>query len=163
MKSIFRTLALFVTAFLALLVVQSIFNRKTGYKPKDPELFARIQHMDSALFDAFNAQKIGVLKDLFSDSLEFYHDISGVSDYSANIAGFGRLFAANAANPLKRQLLAGTMEVYAIPGYGAVEMGVHRFIHKENGKDVVGLYKFVHTWQFKNGQWKVSRVVSVGH
>ena len=163
MKSIFRTVALFVAAFLALLLVQTIFNKKTGYKPKDPALFASIQHMDSVMFDAFNAQKIDVLKNIFSDSLEFYHDLGGESGYSANIAAFQRLFTSNSAHPLIRQLLPGTMEVYAIPGYGAVEMGVHRFIHKENGKDVIGLYKFVHTWQLKDGLWKVTRVVSVGH
>ena len=163
MKSILRSVGLFLAAFLALLLVQSIFNRRTGYKPKDPELFHTIQHMDSVVFDAFNSQKIDVLKNVFSDSLEFYHDIGGRSDYGANMAAFSRLFAGNASHPLKRQLVPNSLEVYSIPGYGAVEMGLHRFIHQENGKDVIGLYKFVHTWQLKGGQWKITRVVSVGH
>ncbi len=48
-------------------------------------------------------------------------------------------------------------------GYGAVEMGEHRFTHMENGKELVAVFKFTHVWQFANNEWKVTRVVSVGH
>jgi len=64
---------------------------------------------------------------------------------------------------LQRYELTGKMEVYPIPGYGAVEMGEHRFTHMENGKEVVGIFKFTHVWQYKETAWKVTRVVSVGH
>ncbi|MNC99919.1 hypothetical protein D3C83_183680 [compost metagenome] len=53
--------------------------------------------------------------------------------------------------------------MYPIPGYGAMEVGVHRFCHVENGKEDCGNFKFVHIWQKKDGQWKITRVVSYDH
>ena len=117
--------------------------------------------MDSVMFDAFNTQNLDVLKTLFADNVEFYHDRGGLGNYDTTIAAFKNNFAQGL--DLKRELVKGTLEIYPIPGFGAVEMGVHTFTHKENGKDVVGSFKFVHTWQLKDGSWKVTRVVSVGH
>jgi ketosteroid isomerase-like protein len=117
--------------------------------------------MDSVMFDAFNAHDLNALKNVFSPDLEFFHDRGGLSNYETSMKNFGGVFAS--VPDLHRELIAGTMEVYPIPGYGAVEMGLHRFIHKENGKDIVGLYKFTQIWQFKDGAWKVTREVSVGH
>lgn len=156
----------FLYTILFLLCVLSIQTAKgqTGsFKPKDPALYKTIVHMDSVMFDAFNTQNLDVLKTTFADNLEFYHDNGGVSDYKTCMENFKKMFVSMAANPLKRELVEGTLEVYPVPGYGAIEMGEHRFIHTENGKQVIGLFKFVHTWQFKNNEWKVTRVVSVGH
>jgi hypothetical protein len=33
----------------------------------------------------------------------------------------------------------------------------------ENGKEVIGVYKFILVWQYKDNVWKVTRVVSIGH
>jgi len=42
-------------------------------------------------------------------------------------------------------------------------LGMPRTIHTENGKELVSLFKFIHTWQYKDNQWKITRVVSMGH
>lgn len=133
------------------------------YMPKDPELYKEIAHMDSVMFDAFNTQNLNVLKTVFAENLEFYHDNGGLSDYTSNMESFKRNFEGNANNALRRELVRGSMEVYPIPGYGAIEIGVHRFIHIENGERMIGIYKFTHIWQYKDNKWKVTRVVSVGH
>ncbi|MDB5108966.1 MAG: hypothetical protein JWR67_80 [Mucilaginibacter sp.] len=117
--------------------------------------------MDSVIFDAFNTQNLEVLKTVFADNLEFYHDKGGLSDYQGTINSFKKVFKENPG--LKRELIKGTLEVYPVPGYGAIEIGIHRFIHIENGKQVIGEFKFIHTWQYKNNEWKITRVVSVGH
>lgn len=117
--------------------------------------------MDSVMFDAFNTHNLVVLGSLFSSDVEFYHDKGGLSDYSSTMNSFKKV--AEQAPDLKRELVPGTMEVYPVPGYGAIEMGEHSFTHMENGKQVVGVFKFTHIWQFKDGLWKVTRVVSVGH
>ncbi len=127
----------------------------------DSTLFKTIRHMDSVMFDAFNAHDLNALKNVFSPDLEFFHDRGGLSNYVTSMKSFGGVFAS--VPDLHRELIAGSMEVYPLPGYGAVEMGLHRFVHKENGKDIVGLYKFTQIWQFKDGAWKVTREVSVGH
>jgi hypothetical protein len=131
--------------------------------PKDPELYKEIVHMDSVMFDAFNTQNLAVLKTVFAENLEFYHDKGGLSDYTSNMEVFKRNFENNTGNALRRELVRGSIEVYPIPGYGAVETGVHRFIHMENGEQITGIYRFTHIWQYKDNAWKVTRVVSIGH
>ena len=127
----------------------------------DPALYKKIVHMDSALFDAFNTHDLPVLMSFFSDSLEFFHDKGGRINYAACMEGFRGVFKQSP--DIRRDLVPGSLEIYPLPGYGAVEMGEHRFTHKENGQPIVGVFKFVHVWQWKDNTWKVTRVVSVGH
>jgi hypothetical protein len=62
-----------------------------------------------------------------------------------------------------RELVDGSLEVYPIKGYGAIEIGAHRFCHTEDGKLDCGTFRFLQVWRFKDGAWKVSRDVSFGH
>jgi hypothetical protein len=135
--------------------------QQSSYTPKDPVLYKTILHMDSVLFDAFNTHNLDVLKTVFAANVEFYHDRGGLGDYQTTINNFKTIFAATPG--LKRELVPRTLEVYAIPGYGAVEMGTHRFVHTENGQTLTGIYQFVNTWQYKDNQWKITRSISVGH
>jgi len=133
------------------------------YTPVSQELFAEIAHMDSVLFDAFNAHDIEKLKNVFSDSLEFYHDKGGLTGYVQSMENFKNLFDRNKTTGLRRDLVQGSMEVYPIKDFGAVETGLHTFCHQENGKQDCGTFKFMHLWQKKEGQWKITRVVSYDH
>jgi hypothetical protein len=61
-----------------------------------------------------------------------------------------------------RELLPGSIEVYPIPNYGAVEMGAHRFHNStENDKGSSRFSKFVHIWHNEGGNWRLARVVSL--
>lgn len=54
--------------------------------------------------------------------------------------------------------------MYPLKGYGAVEMGSHRFMHpwkQDHGE--VGEAEFVQLWQYKDGTWKITRVISYDH
>lgn len=117
--------------------------------------------MDSILFNAFNTRNIDLFKALFTPDLEFYHDKSGLTGYEHTI-NFIKT-TAQSADQLKRELVKGSVEVYPIPGYGAIQTGEHIFCHKENGKQDCGRFKFVHIWKKENGDWKISRVVSYDH
>lgn len=152
-----------IVFLLGTLCLQTAKGQMPPFEPRDPQLYKVILHMDSVMFDAFNTQDLTTLKTVFADNLEFYHDNGGLIDYKACIEGFKKMFESHTSNPLRRELVKGTLEVYPIPGYGAIEMGVHRFIHTENGRQVIGVYKFVHTWQLNGKEWKATRVVSVGH
>jgi len=49
-------------------------------------------------------------------------------------------------------------------GYGAVEIGVHRFHHPgHEDTERVGEGRFIHLWQYKDGAWKITRVISYDH
>lgn len=131
------------------------------YIPVSQALYDTIARMDSLLFNSFNNRDLAAQKKIFSVDIEFYHDKGGLTRYDQVIENTKRLFDQD--NGLKRTLVPGSMEVYPIKDYGAVQIGMHRFCHKENGKDDCGTFKFIHIWQQKNGEWKLARVISYDH
>ena len=133
------------------------------YSPADIELYNEIVHMDRVMFDAFNAQNIEKLKATFSETLEFYHDKGGLSGFEQTMNNFKSLFEKNQHTGLRRDIVKGSLEVYPIKDYGAVEICLHCLCHIENDKNDCGVFKNVMVWQNKNGVWKVTRVVSYDH
>ena len=125
------------------------------------ELFETIARMDTAIFDAFNAHDIDHLMALFTDDLEFYHDAGGLSDKQQTGEAFKKMFAGTP--DIRRDLVKSSLEVYPVKDYGAMEIGEHRFCHKENGKDDCGTFKFAMVWRKTGESWQISRVMSYGH
>ncbi|MCC6725396.1 MAG: nuclear transport factor 2 family protein [Saprospiraceae bacterium] len=152
MKNLLFTIC-FAMAFSAAAMAQPASS-------SDP-LFREILAMDSVLFTAFNNRDLETLRKVFSEDLEFYHDKGGLTNYAQNMEAFKTNFANE--NWPKRELIREGMEVYSVPGFGAMQIGEHRFCHWENGKMDCGTFKYVHVWQQKDGVWKLVRVVSYGH
>ena len=128
--------------------------------PSQKDLYNVIASLDTALFDSYNRCDLEKFSGFFWDNLEFYHDQDGV------ILGKKRLTESIRKNicggDVRRELVPGTLEVYRMDGYGAVEIGVHRFYHpKSNGP--IGEGKFINLWQHKDGAWKIARVISFDH
>lgn len=146
------------TLLLPLLIGSSILMN--GQSAKD-SLYKEVAKLDSILFNAFNTRDVEKFKSFFTEDLEFFHDKGGLTNYDYTM-NFMKEVAKN-NNGLRRDLIKGTLEVYPVPGYGAIEIGQHRFCHLENGKQDCGNFKFVHIWQNKNGEWKISRIVSYDH
>jgi ketosteroid isomerase-like protein len=130
-------------------------------KATSGELFEIIARMDSQVFDAFNAHDLERLMALFTDDLEFYDDGSGVKNFSGTKQDFVKVF--HDVPDLHRELLKETLEVYPVPGYGAIEVGEHRFCHQENGKADCGVMKFAMVWKQTGETWKLARVLSYAH
>jgi hypothetical protein len=120
-----------------------------------------IARADASMFDAFNAHDLDETKRWFAPELEFYHDKDGALSYAEVMEGFRKLFAQN--NGLKRELVKGSLEVYPIKDFGAIEVGSHRFCHVENGRDDCGVFKFVLVWRQTDGRWQVTRALSYDH
>ncbi|RTQ46305.1 nuclear transport factor 2 family protein [Hymenobacter gummosus] len=131
--------------------------------PVDAALYRTIAGLDSAMFVAFNQHDAARLQTFFAEDLEFYHDKGGLSNFEQTMQGFRRLFEQNRTTGLHRVLVPGTLEVYPIKGYGAVETYQHRFCHRENGRDDCGTFRNMMVWRLQNGQWKITRVVSYDH
>ena len=122
------------------------------------ELTQVITALDKQLFDAYNTCNIEKLGTLVTDDLEFYHDKTGLAVVKQV---FLDAIKKNICGKVTRELVQGSLEVYPLHGYGAVEIGVHRFHHP--GDNDVGEAKFVQLWQYKDGAWKISRVISYDH
>ncbi|MBC6698026.1 nuclear transport factor 2 family protein [Hymenobacter puniceus] len=131
--------------------------------PVAPELYRTIARQDSLMFVAFNQHDVATLQTFFAEDLEFYHDKGGLANFQQTMQGFRNLFDQNKTTGLNRQLVPGTLEVYPIHNYGAVETYQHRFCHVENGRDDCGTFKNMMVWRLRDGRWQVTRVVSYGH
>jgi ketosteroid isomerase-like protein len=151
--------------FLIHVVVLSLINSATAQEnkatQKTTDLFKEIEYMDSVIFEAFNMRNMEKFKALFTEDLEWFQDNDGIKSYKKVFEDFESIFKKE--YKLTRQLVQGSLEVHPIKDYGAIEIGAHQFHHIENGKEVVGTFKFVMIWRKKDGQWKISRVISYGH
>jgi len=121
-------------------------------------LFKTVQSLDTKLFDAYNHCDLPTLGAMVADDLEFYHDQTGLS---VGKAPFIAAIKQNICGKVERTIVPGSMEVYPLKGYGAVEIGVHRFHH--SGEEALGEAKFVTLWRNKDGAWKVTRAISYNH
>jgi ketosteroid isomerase-like protein len=132
------------------------------YTPVSKELFDTIVKMDGVVFDAANKGDLEKLKTLFAEDLEFFHDTGGLDNYAKTMENFQRIFTNYGYT--KRVLVEGSIEVYPIKDYGAIQTGVHKFCRLENGELInCGTYKFTHIWKNTPTGWKISRVISYGH
>lgn len=155
-----RTLKFITALLIAIVVFGAAHAQQPNQKHQDKELFATIMKLDSTWFSYFNKDVVA-FGSFIDSSLEFYHDGSGLTFYTDNIAAFKRMMKTTP--DLKRELLKESVEVYPIPGYGAVQIAQHRFCHMENGKMDCGVFKFIHTWKKTDKGWKVTRIISVDH
>jgi len=155
-KKIFAPLqAILFTALLA----AALAHVHAQAAPAPGPLFQTIRSLDAKLFDAYNHCDLEKFGSLLADDLEFYHDKSGLSSgRQALVEGVKN----NICGKVTRELVPGTLEVYPIANYGAVEIGVHRFHHPQDTENV-GEAKFIHLWQNKDGVWKITRAISFDH
>jgi Domain of unknown function (DUF4440) len=144
------------------------------------QLLETMQALDTQLFEAANHCDYEKLAAMVDENLEFYHDQGGLM---LGRQAFLDSIKHNTCGVMIRELVPATLEVYPIKGYGGIEMGVHRFHHPGHEKEFpaanqlgmtrfldpgaaewpVGEAKFLHIWQLKDGDWKLTRVVSYGH
>jgi ketosteroid isomerase-like protein len=113
------------------------------------------------MFEAFNSHDLDRLMSYFSVDMEMFHDTGGLVSYERAVADFGSNFQKN--NGLRRELVPGSLQVYPIPGYGAMEIGSHTFTNMEDQSEVSATFQFVQVWKKTGDAWKLSRIVSYGH
>jgi hypothetical protein len=117
--------------------------------------------LDAALFDSYNKCDLDKFASFFVEDVEFYHDQGGVTLGRAALTDSVK---KNICGKVTRELVPGSLKVFYMKGYGCVETGVHRFHHPGHEEtEGVGEGQFIHLWQYKNGAWKVTRVISYDH
>jgi ketosteroid isomerase-like protein len=158
-----------LSPILLLLTIFFVFTRSAPAQNVPPldkiqnqeELDRAVTALDAALFDAYNRCDLEKFASFIADDVEFYHDQGGVT--------FGRAALTdsvkkNICGRVTRELVPGSLKIYHMKGYGAVEVGDHRFHHPgHEDTEPVGEGKFIHLWQYKDGAWKITRVISYDH
>lgn len=138
---------------------QSTDSPLATYTPDDQELYATIVHMDSVFFNAYNTCDLDQQAAIYSNSIEFYHDQGGLMTSKQAILDATE---RNICGKVTRELVQGSIEVYPIKGYGAVEMGQHMFHNNqepEGSPSHIG--KFVIIWRQQGTTWQIARVISL--
>ena len=151
-----------VITLLICLIVASNANAQNAntyvYKPKSVELYNTIVHMDSIYFNAYNTCDMATQAKIYSDSIEFYHDNGGLERSKQALLD---ALKKNICGKVTRVLVKGSIEVYPIPGYGAVEIALHQFINHAENDHLSKPDRFVVVWKQVKGTWQMTRVISL--
>ena len=91
------------------------------YKPDNKKLYDTIVYLDSVFFNAYNTCNMELQADFYADDIEFYHDQGGLMTSKQELLDAIR---RNICGKVNRELVKGSVEVYPIGTYGAVEMGI---------------------------------------
>jgi len=126
--------------------------------PRSGRLYDELAAMDRELFNAaFVDCDAAKFKSLFIEGAEFYHDRDGAK-YGEDVT---RLNGCPRDEGVTRTLEEGSLEVYPIKDFGAVQLGRHTFT--KTGEEGVTIAQFVHLWRHSEGRWRLARVLSFDH
>lgn len=136
------------------------FLHACGFAQMDREsdLFRTISEMDSVFFKAYNDCNLKKQSDILSEDLEFYHDKGGLSTSKNDVMA---ALERNICGKVTRELVKGSIEVHEIPGFGAVEMGMHKFHNSQEPDAISRASKFITIWKHEENNWKITRVISL--
>lgn len=148
-------------------------NRKTKSQPvtreTPTELYQAIAHVDSLMISV--AQRdcdLAAYESFLSDDFEYFHDKAGFTpSKEAEMKDMG-IFCGEEQRrrqPLRRQRTEGTLKVFPMDNYGALEFCDHVFyLQINNGTEkLVGSGKMTALWKLENDEWKVTRIISYDH
>ena len=95
---------------------------------------------------------------IYSDTIEFFHDKAGlINSKSEIILGTKN----NICGKVTRYIIPGSIEVYPIHNYGAVEIGFHRFYNNQEPDAASKPSKFIIVWKKEKENWTITKVVSL--
>jgi hypothetical protein len=157
--------------FLALIVIatscstpkKNQYQLTKNYVPDDSSLYKTIVKLDEEFFGNYNncveESSLKKYANLYDEDIEFYHDQGGLMTSKKELVEATK---KNICGKVTRILVSGSIEVYPIKGFGAIEVGLHGFHNKENPpNEPMRIGRFMILWQQKADGWKIKRVVSL--
>lgn len=162
MKNNYLTTFLFLilaVAFVgcATIDIQTSAPKKT-YTPVDQALYDTIVQLDRQYFNAYNTCDLKTQTALYSENIEFFHDQGGVMTVKQDIID---AIEKNICDKVTRELVPGSIEVYPIKDYGAVQMGYHKFHNNQEPNAPSNPSRFIMVWQHNNNSWQITKVISL--
>jgi len=130
-----------------------------------PELALRdeILTADRQLFDAYNTCNVAQFSRSLSSDLEFFHDTTGITGHDWMVDALEKRCAER--TKYHRSLDEQSVQIFPVPGYGAMEIGTHRFYEKRTDgfEQLDATPGFANVWKKTTDGWKLTRVLSYGH
>jgi len=107
---------------------------------------------------------------MLTADFEMYHDRGGVVATSAEpfVRDYRQSCTGRQAPDAwrsRRELVAASLNVHPVPGYGAIEDGEHLFHERQgNGPErLAGRARFTQLWRLTPDGWRLARVFSYAH
>ena len=143
---------------------------RAGPRPTQ-QLHDEIAAADAKFFAAvFDMCDTRALAALVTDDFEMFHDKGGRTSTSGaafvtSIEGMCARQKTGEDYRARRELVAGSMKVYPLDNYGAVQVGEHRFYQRLSGRPekLVEIALFTQVWKKDASGWKLARVLSYDH
>jgi hypothetical protein len=147
------------------------FAAATAAIPEGPALTEAIRARDAEFFTVYFDRCDPVkVRSMITDDFEMYHDKGGVvardaqpfiDDYTRSCTEKQKPDAWRS----RRALVDASLRVDPVPGFGAIEDGVHEFYERKgNGPEKkAGTARFTQLWQLTPEGWKLARVFSFAH
>ncbi len=139
--------------------------------PEGAALTEAIRARDAEFFHIyFNRCEPAVVRAMITDDFEMYHDKGGVVARSAQ--PFIDDYTRSCTEKMKpdawrsrRELVASSLRVDPVPGFGAIEAGEHVFYERkgDGAERKAGTARFTQLWQSTPDGWKLARVFSFAH
>jgi hypothetical protein len=139
--------------------------------PQANVLTEEIRTRDAEFFGVYFDQcEPARVRAMITDDFEMYHDRGGVVARSAQ--PFIDDYTRSCTEKLKpdawrsrRELVATSLKVHPVPGFGAIEEGDHVFYERQGDgpERKTGIAHFVQLWASTPQGWKLSRVFSYAH
>ena len=145
--------------------------------PEGPALTQAIRARDAEVFQLmFLGCDPARLRTMVTPDFEMYHDRGGVvaTNADAFVADYDRQCHEKQrpdAWHSRRELVASSLNVHPVPGYGAIEDGEHLFFEWRGDPQgppgqagrLVGRARFTQLWKLTPDGWRLARVFSYAH
>lgn len=162
MKTIFniKSVATGILFCFITVTVSAISITELEYYPieGEQELYDTIIELDDIYFTAYNNCDMEKQAELYAEDLEFYHDKGGLSTSKQEIL---ESIEKNICGKVTRELVEGSIEVHKIPGFGAIQIGMHKFHNSQEPDAISKASKFITIWRNDDDDWKISRAISL--
>jgi len=161
-----------MTLRITCLVVLLFITASTSIAQADKKspLFLELKQQDSLFFErSFNQCDIAYLESRMAQDLKFFHDQGGFQNRAKFFENIKQNICAPSPQKPIRKVDVNSLEVFPLYNngklYGAIQMGIHHFYIREQGKKDVhtNTAKFTHVWVIEDGIWKLSEVLSYDH
>ncbi|NKI32784.1 nuclear transport factor 2 family protein [Croceivirga thetidis] len=146
-----RGILLFIGMILMVSLVQ-------GQVDSNSELHKTVVELDKRLFDAYNKCDMETQALLMDEDLEFYHDSAGLATSKSGVL---QSIKENICGKVTRTLVEGSIEVHEIPGFGAVQIGMHSFSNNQEPNAESIPSRFITIWKNNGPNWTITRVISL--
>lgn len=149
-----------ISLFVACSSKSNTYRLTKNYQPDDIALYKTIVSLDSAFFQAYNTCDLNLdtYSSFYSEDIEFYHDNGGYMNSKKDIVEGTK---KHVCGKVTRELVKGSIEVYPIKDFGAIEIGLHKFHNSEEPNSTASVGRFTIIWKKVNSEWKIVKVISL--